>query len=158
MTAELSRLDWWYARGPAQRMRVVLPSQGLPMSLSRHFDRIAIALSAVCILHCLAIPLIVALLPIAVFGLGGEGHFHGLMLWLVVPVSAVGFTLGYRVHRRADIVATGASAALLLAFAGIWGHDLWPTAVEAFVSVVASLILAGAHWLNFREVRRLHRH
>src|SRR5690606_36546826 len=114
-------------------------------------------LSAVCIVHCLAIPLIVAILPIAALGLGG-GHFHGLMLWLVVPVSAVDFALGYRVHRRVDVVAVGIAAVALLMVAGIYGHDQWAAAVEAAVSVVASLILAGSHWVNFREVRRLHRH
>jgi len=127
------------------------------MSLSRHFDRIAIALSAICIVHCLAIPLVVAVLPLAALGLGG-GHFHGLMLWLVVPVSVLGFALGYRVHRRLDIVAVGVGAVALLGVAGIYGHDQWSAAIEAGVSVVASLILAGTHWVNFREVRRLHRH
>src|SRR5690606_41884092 len=61
--------------------------QGVPMSLSRYFDRIAIALSAICIVHCLAIPLLVALVPIAAIGFGGA-HFHALMLWLVVPVRS----------------------------------------------------------------------
>lgn len=127
------------------------------MSLSRHFDRIAIALSAVCIVHCLAIPLIVALLPLAAIGLGG-GHFHGLMLWLVVPVSAIGFGLGLRVHRRWDVVGLGVAAVALLAVGGTYGHEHWPTAAEGLVSVAASLVLATAHWINFREVRRLHRH
>ena len=133
------------------------PIQGLPMSFSRHFDRIAIALSAVCILHCLALPLAVAILPIAVLGFGGE-HFHGWMLWLVVPISALGFVLGYRVHRRGDVVAIGVAAVVLLMVAGLYGHHAWSDWAEASVSVVASLMLAGAHWVNFREVRRLHRH
>jgi len=128
------------------------------MSLSRHFDRIAIALSAICILHCLAVPLIVAVLPIAVLGFGGDAHFHGVLLWLVVPTSAVGFALGYRVHRRSGVVAFGTIAAVVLATAAVYGHGTWPAWAEAAVSVVASLGLAGAHWVNFREVRRLHRH
>ena len=142
---------------PPTEVSLVPEVQGPPMSLSRHFDRIAIALSAICIVHCLAIPLVVAVLPLAALGLGG-GHFHGLMLWLVVPVSALGFGLGYRVHRRTDIVAVGIAAVVLLMIAGIYGHDRWPAAAEAAVSVVASLLLAGSHWVNFREVRRLHRH
>ncbi len=133
------------------------PIQGLQMSFSRHFDRIAIALSAVCILHCLALPLAVAILPIAALGSGGE-HFHGWVLWLVVPVSALGFALGYRVHRRADVVVIGIAAVALLMVAGTYGHGAWSDLAEASVSVVASLMLAGAHWVNFREVRRVHRH
>jgi hypothetical protein len=58
------------------------------MSVSRYLDRIAISLSAICIVHCLAVPLVVAILPIAVLGFGGESHFHAVMLWLVVPASS----------------------------------------------------------------------
>lgn len=127
------------------------------MSWSRHFDRIAIALSTICIVHCLAVPLIVAVLPIAAFGFGG-GHFHALMLWVVVPTSALGFVLGWRVHRRRRIVALGAAAVIALAAVSIYAHGVWPLLAEAGASVAASLALASAHWMNFREVKRLHRH
>lgn len=128
------------------------------MSLSRHFDRIAIVLSTICIVHCLAVPFVVAVLPIAAITLADDSHFHALMLWLVVPTSAVGFGLGFRVHRRWGIVAFGAAAAAALAAAAILGHAYWSEGAELAVSVAASLALAGAHWLNFREVRRLHHH
>jgi hypothetical protein len=128
------------------------------MSVSRHFDRIAILLSTVCIVHCLAVPVIVAVLPIAAITLADDAHFHALMLWLVVPTSAVGFTLGYRVHKRWEIVGFGAASAAVLAAAAILGHAYWAESLELTVSVAASLALAGAHWMNFREVRRLHRH
>jgi hypothetical protein len=128
------------------------------MALSRHFDQIAIALSALCIVHCLAVPLLVALLPIFAVSLGSGSHFHELMLWLVVPTSIIGFTLGFRVHRRAWIFALGALGMLGLAAAALWGHSAWNTALETGVSVVASLLLGAAHWLNFRDVRRLHHH
>lgn len=127
------------------------------MILSRHFDRLAIGLSALCIVHCLAVPLVVAVLPIAALGLGGS-HFHGLMLWLVVPVSVLGFALGYRVHRNPRVVGAGALGVAVLAVAAVYGHDAWPELAEAGVSVVGSLVLAAAHWVNFRDVRRLHRH
>lgn len=128
------------------------------MAFSRHFDQIAIALSAVCIVHCLAVPLLVALLPILAISVGAGTHFHELMLWLVVPTSALGFTLGYRVHRRAWIVVLGGAGMLGLAAAALWGHSAWNVALETGVSVAASLLLGAAHWLNFRDVRRLHHH
>ena len=128
------------------------------MILSRYADRIAITLSAICIVHCLAMPLLIALLPLAALTLGSDGHFHSLMLWLVVPTSAVGFGLGVRVHGRVGIVALGAAAVAVLAVVALWGHAAWPRAVEIGVNVAASIALASAHWQNFREVRRLHRH
>jgi hypothetical protein len=129
------------------------------MILSRHFfDHLSIALSAVCLVHCLAVPVLVAVLPIAALSFGIEGHFHSIMLWFVVPTSVAGLGLGLRVHRRVRIVLLGAAGIAALAGAALWGHGVWTAALEIFVSVVGSLVLAAAHWLNFREVRRLHRH
>jgi hypothetical protein len=128
------------------------------MLLSKYFDRVAIALSTICIVHCLAMPFVIAVLPVAAFTVGGDGHFHSLMLWFAVPTSLLGFGLGFRVHRRADIVLLGAAAIITLAVAALWGHSAWDPSVEVFVNVVASVVLAAAHWRNFREVRRLHHH
>lgn len=128
------------------------------MIVSRHFDQIAITLSAVCIVHCIAVPVVVAVLPIAAVSFGADAHFHALMLWLVVPTSVVGFTLGYRVHRRTGLVALGLGGVVVLATAAVWGHAAWPIVLEVAVSIAGSLILGSAHWLNFREVRRIHRH
>jgi hypothetical protein len=128
------------------------------MLLSKYFDRVAITLSTICIVHCLAMPFVIALLPVTAFALGGDGHFHSLMLWFVVPTSVLGFGLGVRVHRRVDIVVMGAVAIAALAAAALWGHGAWDPSVEVLVNVAASVALAGAHWRNFREVRRLHRH
>lgn len=129
------------------------------MIVPRHFiDHVAIALSALCLVHCLAVPLLVAVLPLAALSLGAGGHFHSLMLWLVVPTSVAGLGLGVRIHRRSGIAAAGACGVALLAAAAVWGHDAWNPTLETGVSVAGSLILAAAHWLNFREVRRVHRH
>jgi hypothetical protein len=128
------------------------------MLLSKYLDRVAIALSTICIVHCLAMPVLIAVLPVAALAVGGDGHFHSLMLWFVVPTSVLGFGLGLRVHRRIDIVAMGAVAIAALAAAALWGHSAWDPSAEVLVNVAASVLLAAAHWRNFREVRRLHRH
>ena len=128
------------------------------MLLSKYFDRVAITLSTICIVHCLAMPFVIALLPVTAFALGGDGHFHSLMLWFVVPTSVLGFGLGLRVHRRVDIVAMGAVAIVALAATALWGHSEWDPSVEVVANIAASVLLAAAHWRNFREVRRLHTH
>lgn len=128
------------------------------MQHSRVFDRIAITLSAICIVHCLAVPLLVGLLPIAAISFGDNQHFHELMLWLVVPTSLVGFSMGFGVHRNVGIVLTGALGVVVLWLVAIYGHGVWRTDVEVVVSVAGSLVLGGAHWMNFRAVRRCHQH
>ena len=126
------------------------------MSSSRYFDRIAIALSAICIVHCLGVTLLVALLPLAAVAIGS--HFHELMLWLVIPTSAVGFYLGHREHRRAGIGTLGVLGMALITAAALWGHGQWPGWSESGVTLLGSLVLVGAHWINFQEVRRVHVH
>lgn len=128
------------------------------MIASKYFDQIAIALSAVCIVHCLAVPIAIAVLPIAALTAGGEEHFHELMLWLVVPTTFAGFGLGFRVHRSVRLVVFGAASLAIVVTASIWGHSHWPESIEIIVSVLGSLALGVAHWKNFRETRRLHRH
>jgi hypothetical protein len=128
------------------------------MVLSKYFDRIAIALSTICIVHCLAMPFILALLPVAALTLGSDGHFHALMLWFVVPTSILGLGLGYRVHQRAGVVLLGAVAICALAVIALYAHQRWDRSAETLANVAASVALAAAHWRNFREVRRAHHH
>jgi hypothetical protein len=108
--------------------------------------------------HCLAGPILVAVLPILAVSFGGDSHFHQLMLWLVVPTSVAGFGLGFRRHSRRGIVLIGSAGVGTLAVAAIWGHSLWPATFEIAVSVLGSLVLGFGHWLNFQAVRQTHRH
>ena len=128
------------------------------MSLSRYFDRIAIALSAICIVHCLAIPLLAALLPIALVSMGGDDHFHEWLLWGVVPTSLLGFGLGLRYHRRYLLVLAGAAGLGIVVLAALVAHGRWPWWQEALLSSIGSVVLVIAHWRNFVEVRLHHRH
>lgn len=128
------------------------------MLISKHFDQIAIALSAICIVHCLAVPLLIALVPVVTIAMGSDTHFHELLLWLIVPTSFAGFALGYRVHGKIRTVLLGLAGIIVITIVSLWGHGAWSVGLEATVSVAASLVLGTAHWLNFRDVRRLHHH
>lgn len=99
-----------------------------------------------------------ALLPIAAIALSDDGHFHTLMLGLVIPSSAIGFYLGHREHSKIGIGLVGLIGMAILATAAIWGHANWASWVEIGVSVLGSLMLVAAHWVNFQAVRRVHVH
>lgn len=146
-----------YARRPAVATAIgtaVMSS----MSLSYYFDRIAIALSAVCILHCLAVPVLIAVLPIASVSLGDDSHFHEWMLWVVVPTSLFALGIGMRCHDRYWIPAAGGAGLALVIAAAVIAHGVWPWWQELVLSVIGSVILGVAHWRNFIQVRRPHVH
>ena len=117
---------------------------------SEILDQIALALSGVCLLHCLALPLLVAGLPL----LAGTGslHFHLQMFAAVLPVSLLAFALGYRRHRNLRIIASGA-VGLLLLMAGAAAHGSYGASADTGFTVAGALALATAHYLNARLAR-----
>ncbi|MQP74533.1 MerC family mercury resistance protein [Stenotrophomonas sp. MYb238] len=109
------------------------------------FDASAVALSTLCLLHCLALPLLAALLPL--FGAWSEAEWvHGVFVLIAAPLS--GYAL-WRAHRHRPLPAAlwllaGAGLALLLAGAsGVPGEH-----AETPLTVAGSLALAGAHLWN----------
>ena len=88
-------------------------------------DGAAIGLSALCAIHCLALPIALTMLPvIATMPLGDES-FHKALLFLVIPLSAVGLTLGCKRHRQWLVMFWGVSGLLIMACAALFGHDLF---------------------------------
>ena len=54
---------------------------------TKWLDGVAVGLSALCLIHCLALPVIVAGLPfLAQFA---DGHLHAQMLLIVLPLSII---------------------------------------------------------------------
>jgi len=112
-------------------------------------DGAAVALSALCLVHCLALPFIVVGLPF--LPQFSEGHLHAQVLVVVLPLSVMALSFGFRRHRDLRVVAAGALGMLLLATEATFAHtQLGLTADRAF-TIAGSLILATAHWKNTRR-------
>ncbi|MEJ2129681.1 MAG: MerC domain-containing protein [Woeseiaceae bacterium] len=114
-------------------------------------DGAAVGLSALCLIHCLALPLVVAGLPfLAQFA---EGHLHKQMLVAVLPLSVVALGLGFRHHRNARIVATGFVGMTVLAIGATYAHDHWGLAADRTFTISGALVLAVAHFYNSVQTR-----
>jgi len=114
-------------------------------------DASAISLSALCVVHCLALPVIVAVLPVGAAWLENE-WVHRAFVLAALPVS------GYAVYSSlAGPEGMGFSIAatlgLLLLFAAAFAEPLHD--VETKVTVIGTLTLALAHLS--RWARRLSR-
>lgn len=114
-------------------------------------DAIGQALSAVCAVHCVSTPLVVALAPAAASVFGGA---HPVLLVLVVGVGLWAFVPGYRCHRSGRVVGLAGAGVLALAVAafGFEGSLLAETAV----SLLGASLMMAAHWLNRRLLREAH--
>lgn len=119
---------------------------------SNWLDWAAVGLSALCLVHCLALPLFVAVLPLlAQFS---EGHLHAQMLVVVVPLSITALALGYRRHRNSRIAVTGFLGMLLLTIGATIAHDEWGIIADRAFTIAGAFLLASAHYLNSIRSRR----
>ncbi|MCY4039762.1 MAG: MerC domain-containing protein [Gammaproteobacteria bacterium] len=117
-------------------------------------DKMAIGLSLLCAIHCLAMPLAAVMLPsVAALSLDDE-LYHLWMLIAVFPVSAYALTLGCTKHKRYQLVLVGGAGLLLLGAAAFLGHDLLGHTWERLLTLIGASIIALGHFFNFRLCRR----
>lgn len=123
------------------------------MSEFNRIDISAMVLSGLCLVHCLALPLLVVLIPVgALYGLEDE-HFHWVMLLLALPLSLASLSHGFLRHQRRFVPVIGGVGLALMAW------DLLPT-VEAHshghgLTIPGVFLVAVAHGLNIRALRRV---
>lgn len=123
----------------------------MPSSATSLFDRLAIASSALCLVHCLALPLIVAALPSLTLALAVPESIHIFALALAIPVSGIGLVQGYRRHGRRLPLGVALLGILLLTL-GVTLPDR--VSVETGLTVTGGLLLAYAHLRNLRAANR----
>ncbi|MEC7825415.1 MAG: MerC domain-containing protein [Pseudomonadota bacterium] len=119
-------------------------------------DKIAIALSSLCVIHCLATPLILIILP-SLGALVADNHemFHQVILFFVLPVGVLALWAGYRHHHNLSILLIGLAGLGLLLIAAFFGHDYFGETGETALTIFASLIIATAHVRNFISNRNV---
>ena len=102
-------------------------------TLIRYADYAGIAASALCLVHCLAMPLLLAAFPL--LGLGGEHHalHDALLVGVTVPVL-LALVPGYVKHRD--------PGALMLGLAGLCAFLLAVLVVGPRFGEVAETVLA----------------
>ena len=108
-------------------------------------DVSAISLSCLCLIHCLALPFLVVLLPIA--GVFAEEWVHQLLVLLALPVTMLAIVSSWS-NERNGLFIFGAvcGLALLLAAAFVEAlHDL-----EILLTTIGAVTLALAHVWRWR--------
>lgn len=123
-------------------------------------DKAAVALSGLCLVHCLALPLVIALFPVFGFTVVDHGTFHQLILVVVVPTTVLALGVGYRRHRHLSVPLLGALGVAALVVAAFAVHAVSTETVERGVTIAGGLLIAAAHIQNFRLTRAqpCHRH
>lgn len=117
-------------------------------------DRMAIAASALCAVHCLATPLLVVLVPLLTSTLLADESFHRWMLLWVVPTSALALWLGCRRHGNRPVLILGLAGLTLITWSAFWAHELVGEFGERVATVAGGLTIVAGHWRNYRLCRK----
>jgi len=112
--------------------------------MTKVMDSLAIGLSALCIVHCLAVPILIVALPGVLTGSAHSDMTHFVIFAVAVPLSAVALSFGYRLHRRLRYIGLAALGICGLGM-GLMLHGL---IYEVYATITGALILALAHMGN----------
>lgn len=117
-------------------------------------DKAAISLSLLCAIHCLALPLLLALLPsLAALGLEDEA-FHFWMVIVVIPTSVIALTMGCKKHQRYSVFAISVIGLCVLGVAAFWGEEMLSEAWEKGATLVGATFISIGHVWNYRLCRQ----
>lgn len=134
---------------PVTNTAIWLPMTGLARSLWRgmdgRLDRLAIGLSALCLVHCLATTVLLAVLASAGGALGAP-IVHEIGLVLATLFGVVAFARGILRHGRTLPVIVGGIGLVTMASALAMPHG----GMETLCTVLGVAMLALGHRLNHR--------
>jgi hypothetical protein len=111
-------------------------------------DGLALCASSLCTLHCLGLPLLFALLPAFASRIDPGESFHLVMLALAVPTSLFALAQGWRRHGRTGPLLIGIAGLALMSVGALIAKS---ALAETLWTVAGSLLLAGAHIINWRR-------
>lgn len=126
----------------------------LPAARPRLADLTGLALSFTCLLHCLALPLLLLLAPAFSRWIALPEGVHAAILLLALPAAAIAMRDGWRRHRRVTPAMLAVTGLVLLAL-GLAAHEGWiaaadPEAADRLLTSAGALTLAAAHLVNWR--------
>ncbi|MBL8785299.1 MAG: MerC domain-containing protein [Deltaproteobacteria bacterium] len=118
-------------------------------------DRLGAFLGLACAIHCIAMPLLLGVLPALGLSFLADHVFDLVIVILASIFAFFAARSGLRAHGDRRIVKGFAAAVLLLALGHLVGEE---SLVGRIPSVLGGLTLATVHFLNLRASRRACRH
>jgi hypothetical protein len=121
----------------------------IAMNYVAYWDKLGIAGSGLCLIHCLTLPVLAGVLPSLGITFLVDEIVHQILALALIALAGLAFIPGYRRHRDRRVLALMALGLGLILFA-TWGEavaDLHGTG-ETILSVAGSLFLITAHYLN----------
>jgi hypothetical protein len=122
--------------------------------LKKGLEVLGVVAPIVCLIHCLATPILLTALPFVTACCGDHGTMDAWIHWGVIGLCAVAILPAYAAHRKWNVLAlflAGAGFVLIPEYVGI-AETLASTVILA---ICASVCLVSANLLNRKYSRAL---
>lgn len=118
----------------------------------KRWDRVGVAVSSLCLVHCIGGALLPGLFAFAGVRLVSDDVLHAGLLLVVLPVAAFALARGVKRHGDRRVAGLGVTgiACLCLGLAAHGGSG----ALETAITVVGSTLLVASHAWNARLLSR----
>jgi len=117
-------------------------------------DKLGMALSIGCLIHCTLLPMLLPVLPALGFAFGNDEMFHAVAFCVILFVGMISFFIGMGKHGNGKPVLIGTIGMLVLGSATfipfIGGLKVINHSFATKVTIVGSLIIIFAHYLNHK--------
>lgn len=111
------------------------------------WDRVGIGLSGICAIHCLLVPVVVALIPL--WPAFEEIHEYTHLVFFLAIAPAVYLSLKRKHESRA--VSVYLITGVVIIFCAWFFHEYLGELGEAGVTLIGSILLIIGHWLNYKS-------
>jgi len=116
-------------------------------------DGLAVLVSGLCAVHCLALPVLLLVFPLLIGSVFTDEDFHQLILWVIMPTSVIAVAAARYRHPDTKVLLWVGSGMALLLLAAFWAHDHAPAWVDVSLTTIGGLVLAIGHIRNVRMSR-----
>ena len=118
-------------------------------------DRLAMALSSACAIHCFLTPSFV-LLTSGLISFSFDNEFvHNLILFVAVPISLYALILGYSNHKIFYLLPIGIVGLSALVLAVALGETFLGELGEKSLTLIGSFLVVFAHFKNHQACKEL---
>ncbi len=111
-------------------------------------DNLGIVASVICLIHCMAMPFLLAALPFLGLSFLDTEEAHWVLAGLIVIFAMTAIFPAYLKHKKPSILAALIVGLSLVVYGAFFAEHTLGHAYEMPLLVVGNLILVAAHWRN----------
>jgi hypothetical protein len=111
-------------------------------------DTLGITASTICIIHCMAMPFVIGMLPLLGWQFLEGKTAHHVLAAFVFTFALTAVVPGYLKHRRREVLAAMLLGLGLVLYATFAPAAILPDNLELPLITMGNIILVATHWRN----------